>query len=200
MIQNRRPHRQKKKKNDVPLEPSGIELDVEDSSRTVYLVGEINEDLILSVTERLVTLSEKNPLAPIHMIINTYGGNVDDTFMLYDLMKYIPTPIHTVGLGKIMSAGCLLLAAGKKGERKIGRNARMMYHCGYEVHGGSIFELKANVAAFELQELEYDKRFSEETGMSLEDVEKLYSKHGPTADKYITAEEAYRLGVVDGFI
>jgi ATP-dependent Clp protease protease subunit len=172
----------------------------DDESRTVYLVGDINEELIRDSVERIVTLSERDPKKPIIMMINTSGGNVDDTFMLYDLMKYIPTPIHTVGLGKIMSAGCLLLAAGMKGKRKIGRNARIMYHCGWDYAGGTIFEMRANIQAFEAQESQYDKCFAVETGLTLEQVEKLYEKHGPTFDHYLSAEEALKLGIVDELI
>jgi len=172
----------------------------DDESRTVYLVGDIDESLIKETVEKIVSLSERAPKKPITLIINTYGGDVDDTFMLYDLMKYIPTPIHTVGLGKIMSAGCLLLAAGKKGKRKIGKNARVMYHCGWQYTGGSIWEMRANLAAFEKQERQYDERFAEETGMTLKDVEKLYNKYGPTADTYCTPEQAKNFNIIDEII
>lgn len=173
---------------------------LEEASRTIYLVGEINEELIQTVAEKIVHLSERNPKKPIIMIINTYGGSVDDTFMLYDLMKYISTPIHTVGLGKIMSAGCLLLAAGTKGKRKIGRNARVMYHSGWDFGGGTIFEMRAHLDAFEKQEAQYDLRFSEETGLSIEEVEKLYDKNGPTVDHYLSADRAVELGLADELI
>lgn len=190
----------KRRKTSEELAIEHIEHHTDDESRTVYLVGDIDESLIKETVERIVSLSEKSPKKPITLIINTYGGNVDDTFMLYDLMKYISTPIHTVGLGKIMSAGCLLLAAGKKGKRKLGRNARVMYHMGWEYTGGSIWEMKANIEAFERQEVLYDQKFAEETGMSLKNVEKLYNKYGPTADKYLTAEQALQLGIVDELI
>lgn len=178
---------------DEPLTTGG-------DSRVIYLVGDIGEDLIRMTTERIVDLSMKSPKSPIHMIINTCGGDVDDTFMLYDLMKYVPTPIHTVGLGKIMSAGCLLLAAGTKGKRKMGKNARIMYHCGWDYIEGSIFEMRANLASFEKREHQYDLKFAEETGMTIEQVEELYNKNGPTADTYISAEEALKYGIIDEII
>lgn len=173
---------------------------VDDESRTVYLVGDITEDVIRTTTERIITLSERDPKKPIVLIINTAGGSIDDTFMLYDLMKYVPTPIHTVGLGKIMSAGCLLLAAGEKSHRLIGKNARVMYHCGFVHTSGSIFAIKADLEAFEQQEKRYDQCFADETGLTLKQVEKLYNKNGPTADKYISAVDAIRLGIADSLI
>lgn len=188
------------KKRSVDLEESIPVSTTEDDSRTVFLVGDIDVELIKTVTERIVLLSEHAPKVPIHLIINTGGGSIDDTFMLYDLIKYIPTPVYTVGLGAIMSAGCLLLAAGEKGKRKMGKNARMMYHCGTDYMEGSIFEIKARYEAFEKLEKQYDKCFAFETGLTLEQVEKLYNKEGPKADKYISATEALQLGIVDHLI
>ena len=51
-------------------------------------------------------------------------------FSVYDMMRMIrdEIPICTFGRGKVMSAGVLLLAAGSKGERRIGKNCRVMIH------------------------------------------------------------------------
>lgn len=173
---------------------------IDDESRTVYLIGDITEEMIRATVERIVMLSERDPMNPITLLISTYGGSVDDTFTLYDLMKYIPTPIHTVGLGKIMSAGCLLLAAGKKGYRKLGKNARMMYHCGWDYVGGNVFGMRAHLEAFERQEKQFDKMFAKETGLTIKQIEDLYEKDGPTYDHYISAEDALKLGIVDELI
>jgi ATP-dependent Clp protease protease subunit len=187
-----------KRSNDVEVQ---YEDSIEDNtSRTIFLIGDIDEEIIKVTAERLITLSELDYRKPINLIINTNGGSVEDTFMLYDLIKYVPTPIHTVGLGKIMSAGCLLLASGEKGKRLIGKNARLMYHVGTSEHEGNIFEIRSHLEAFERQEKQYDKLFAFETGMTLENVEKLYNKHGPTMDTYITPSQAIKLGIVDSFI
>lgn len=172
----------------------------EEESRTVFLVGVVEEDLIKAACEKIVTLSEKNPKKPIHLVINTFGGSVYDAFMLYDLIKFVQTPVHTIGLGKIMSAGCLLLAAGTKGKRKLGRNARVMYHAGWDISAGTVWEMKANLEEFEKMETLYDQRFADETGMTLEEVGKLYDKDGPTKDTFISAERALELKIVDELI
>lgn len=192
----------KPKKNELSPQEIGSDSSNhhDDESRTVYLVGDIEESLIKDVVERIITLSEKNIKKPITLIINTLGGDVDDAFMLYDLMKFNVTPIHTVGLGKIMSAGCLLLAAGKKGKRKMGRNARLMYHAAWDQQVGTIFELRAKLEEFERLEKKYDECFAKETGLSIEEVENMYNKHGPTRDHFITAEQALKLGIVDELI
>lgn len=169
-------------------------------SRTIFCVGEIDEDLMKSCTESMIEMAEKNPTKPITLIVSTHGGDVDELMMLYDIIKYIPNDVHTVGLGKIMSAGCLLLASGKKGKRRMGRNARMMYHLGWDIAFGSIFEIKASMESFERQEEQYDKLFAEETGRTIEEVRNLYGRDGPKRDTYLTAQQALEFGIIDEII
>jgi ATP-dependent protease ClpP protease subunit len=68
---------------------------------------------------------------PIKFLISTFGGNAVDMFGIYDCMRMVKdggVEVHTVGSGKVMSAGVLLLAAGTKGKRLIGKNCRVMVH------------------------------------------------------------------------
>ena len=67
---------------------------------------------------------------PIDFVISSHGGLAADMFSVYDVIRDLrdKTPIHTKGLGKVMSAGVLLLASGTKGERRIGRYCRVMIH------------------------------------------------------------------------
>ena len=83
--------------------------------RVVGLYTDINEEKVAEVTQALLYLNESNKLRdideeetkPIHFYISTYGGNADDMFALYDIMKEVQkdTEIHTIGMGKVMSAG-----------------------------------------------------------------------------------------------
>ncbi len=68
-------------------------------------------------------------------------------FALYDAMKYVQSfkiPVDTVGVGKIMSAGVLLLAAGTC--RKVGKNASIMYHLTANSVDGNIFDIECELA------------------------------------------------------
>ena len=71
-------------------------------------------------------LPEGKEKKPVEFYINTYGGSADDMFGMYDIMRNIrdTTEIHTCGIGKVMSAGVLLLASGTKGKRKGSKTAR----------------------------------------------------------------------------
>mgnify|MGYP001551496522 FL=1 len=67
---------------------------------------------------------------PIEFVLCTSGGSALDMFAIYDVMRMVreDCDVCTYGIGKIMSAGVLLLAAGTKGKRKIGKHCRVMIH------------------------------------------------------------------------
>jgi len=60
------------------------------------------------------------------MIINTGGGNANDGLAIYDFMREIQCPIMTIGTGRQMSMGSILLAGGDT--RTVTQNANIMLH------------------------------------------------------------------------
>jgi ATP-dependent Clp protease protease subunit len=164
--------------------------------RIVFLSGDVTEHSITQVQAQLISLANHSKL-PITLVVSTYGGSVDEMFSLYDTIKFIGVPIHTVGLGKIMSAGVLLLAAGAKGKRLIGTHARIMIHPLSGGSGGNVFEMQNDTAEHQrLQEL-LVKAMLQETKFKRPDLEKLM-KSG--YDCYLTAQDAIRHGIVDSQI
>lgn len=164
--------------------------------RLVVLHGEVNEHSISNVIVQLLHLANQNH-KPIHLVISTYGGSVDEMFSLYDTIKFLPCPVHTIALGKVMSAGVLLLASGVKGKRMIGRSARIMIH---PISGGvlgNVFEAMNEMKEFErLQELMVSALMAE-TKMKKEEVDRLM-KAGH--DFFLTPEQAIKMGIVDKII
>lgn len=164
--------------------------------RIVFLSGDVNEHSITSVIEQLL-VSANQSRKPIHLVVSTYGGSVDEMFSLYDVIKFLPCPVHTVGLGKVMSAGVLLLAAGTKGKRQLGRSARVMIHPVSGDVTGNIFEMMNEVAENQrLQSLMVDA-LTAESKMSKDQIIKMM-KSG--YDNYLTPAEAIKLGIVDRLI
>jgi len=102
--------------------------------RSLALMGDVTEEKASELIMALLLLTELSgeepPWKPMKMYVSTYGGSADEMFGIYDMMTKVKTQceIHTIGLGKVMSAGTLLLAAGTKGKRLIGRNCRVMIH------------------------------------------------------------------------
>lgn len=167
-----------------------------DSARIVVLHGDVNEHTISSIIVQLLQFANVNH-KPIHLVISTYGGSVDEMFSLYDTIKFLPCQVHTIALGKVMSAGVLLLASGVKGKRMIGRSARIMIH---PVSGGvfgNVFEAISGVKEHERLQQLMVKALERETKMSLPEIENIM-KAGH--DYYLTPEEAVRLGIVDKIV
>lgn len=164
--------------------------------RLVVLHGEVNEHSISSVIVQLLHLANQNH-KPIHLVISTYGGSVDEMFSLYDTIKFLPCPVHTIALGKVMSAGVLLLASGVKGKRMIGKSARIMIH---PISGGlvgNVFEAMNEIKEFErLQDLMVSA-LQVETSLKKDEIDKLM-KAGH--DFFLTPEQAVQMGIVDKII
>jgi ATP-dependent Clp protease protease subunit len=90
--------------------------------RTLFFSGAItggmeSHDLLLA----LDTLSHD----PIKLIITSPGGDLDSTFLFYDTMKMVQSPIITIGR-YCASAAAILLAAGSK--RYLFPHAKVMLH------------------------------------------------------------------------
>ena len=175
----------------------------EPEMRVVGLYTDINEEKVAEVTHALLYLNETNRLKekeedkkPIQFYISTYGGNADDMFALYDVMKQIQqeTEIHTIGMGKVMSAGVLLLAGGTPGQRKIGRNCRIMLHSVSSGNHGDLHNLVNEVEAIqELQEM-YINCLTQETKMTKSQVKKMLERK---VNVYLSAEQAVEYGIAD---
>jgi ATP-dependent protease ClpP protease subunit len=97
-------------------------------------------------------------------------------------------------MGKVMSAGVLILAAGTKGKRKIGRNCRVMIHSVIAGNHGSLPNLINEMEAIQdLQDL-YIERLVEETNMTKKQMKKLLEQK---VNIYLSAEEAVKYGIAD---
>ncbi len=133
---------------------------------------------------------------PIEFLINTPGGEADEMFALYDVMRLTKTrcDIETFGLGKVMSAGVLILAAGTKGKRKIGKNCRVMIHNVMAGSVGSLHNLENEIKEIKYIQQSYIAALSEESGMPVKKLQKLLNRK---VNVYLSAEEAVSLGIAD---
>jgi ATP-dependent Clp protease, protease subunit len=165
--------------------------------RIIYLSGEVNEHSIAQVIAGIVILANQDAYAPITLLVSTYGGSVDEMFSLYDVIKHVSCPIHTVGLGKIMSAGVLILASGKKGCRTIGQSARVMIHSITAGSEGTPFQLKNDLRETERQQKLMEDMLLRETKLTRAKLSQIM-KSG--FDSYLSAQEALKLGIVDAII
>lgn len=164
-------------------------------SRVVLLHGDVTEDLAREFMEALLDLVGQDPLKEIIVYIDTYGGSPYSMFAMHDMMRHISCPIHTVGIGKIMSAGVLLLAAGDV--RSIMPNAAVMLHQVSSGMHGKTSGLDVELTHLkDIQDRTY-KLYAKYTGKQYEEIKTYLSD---PHDMYMTADEAVRFGLADGIV
>ena len=136
---------------------------------------------------------------PFECYVSTHGGTAADMFAIYDVMRMIrkDCEIHTIGIGKVMSAGVLLLAAGTKGKRQISENCRVMIHSVSSHHHGSLHELKNELEEVNWIQEQNIKVLERETDMTEEFLRDLMERK---TNVYLTAEEAVEYGIADEIV
>lgn len=167
------------------------------SKRIIMLAGEVDEVPITITIAHIFNLAKQDKSKPIHLVINTYGGVVDDMLALYDAMQFVPCPIYTLGLGKIMSAGIFLLAAGEQGHRQIGRNARCMYHMMYGPSDGTILDHENEIEEHRRMQAQLNGILHKHTKLKKPILDEWMNAK---RDIYITPEDAIKHGIVDKYL
>ena len=181
--------------------------------RVTGIYGDINEQRcseavmgLLALESTALNLKYEDPndpesevtevVEPIEFYVSTYGGQALEMFAVYDTMRKVRenVPIRTHGLGKVMSAGVLLLAAGTKGERRIGKYCRVMIHGVIVGQHGHIADIENEFSEVKSTQKMYVRAIAEETGMTEKYIKKLMDRK---TNVYLDAEEAVKLGIAD---
>ena len=185
----------------VLLDPSEIP-GAEPEMRLIGLFCEVIDEKVAELAQALLYLNESNrglpddKKKPVEFYISTYGGNADDMFALYDIMSNVKktSEIHTIGVGKVMSAGVLILASGTKGKRKIGRNCRVMIHSVMGGNHGSLHNMINEMEAIEQLQDMYCDALIVNTKLTKTKLKKMLERK---VNVYLSAEEAVELGIAD---
>jgi ATP-dependent Clp protease protease subunit len=160
--------------------------------RIIFLNGEINDTVSALVCAQLLFLEAENPKKPINLYINSPGGVVTSGFAMYDTMRFIRAPVHTLCMGTARSMGSFLLMAGQPGERCALPNASILIH---QPLGG--FQGQASDILIHAEEIRKTKQlmtslYAEHCGRSYEEFEQAMDR-----DRFMRAEEALEWGLID---
>jgi len=198
--------------DDSSEESGAVLTSGDDEKRLIGLFGEVEEVKVSQLVGLLMEFGDSAKVEsveevdgkevvsvetlPIEFILSTPGGSADDMFALYDIMRVVreQCDIVTFGLGKVMSAGVLLLAAGTKGKRKIGKNCRVMIHSVIGGTSGSFHNLENEFNELRYMQKAYLSALATETGIS---EKKLRAMINTKVNVYLSAEEAVKMGIAD---
>lgn len=191
----------KKQSNEMPDEPAPKQSDIPAFWNIIFVQGEINDAVALNFSERLLTAEFINATLdvpePVTVIINSPGGSVTAAWQMCDMMDYVTTEVHTIGVGKICSAGLLLFMNGAPGHRKVSDRCAIMSHRYSWGAEGKHTDLIAVRKEQDYVHQRILKHYMECTGLSRNYIEKhLLSEH----DIWLTPAEAKKHKMVDAIV
>lgn len=170
-------------------------------SRSIMFVGEVNEEKSADLISALLVLAQtkgedEERAEDIKLYLSTYGGSADEMFGIYDVINWCKNfcDVETIGLGKVMSAGTLLLAAGTKGKRRLGKHCRVMIHAVNGGQAGDLHNLQNELEQTVSLQDSYIQALSHETKMTKRQIQTLINRK---VNVYLSAEEAIEKGLAD---
>lgn len=173
-------------------------LDVRDQmlvNRELELCGPIDAESAAILIRSLLYLQRADAVAPIKMLINSPGGEVQSGLALYDVMQTLSCPVTTICLGMAASMAALVFVSGAR--REMLPHSRVMIHdplIGGGL-GGSALSVKAR--ADDLMRIRdiTGEVLARHTGMTLERVFELTAQN-----TYFEAEAAVEAGLADAVV
>lgn len=164
------------------------------NSRTVLVVGEINDRIARTTTERLLAMAAESD-DPITMIVSSPGGHVESGDMIHDMVKFVKPKVRMVGSGWCASAGALIYVSAEKEDRVCLPNTRFLLHEPRGGIGGSASDIDIQAQEVIKMRERLNRIFAEATGQSYEQIVKDTHR-----DYWMSAEEALKYGVVSRII
>ncbi|MCE5185750.1 MAG: ATP-dependent Clp protease proteolytic subunit [Planctomycetaceae bacterium] len=161
-------------------------------NRIVFMIGEINYRMATEVIMKLLYLDNLKRGVEISLYINSPGGSVDDTMAIYDTMRFINSPVATYCIGRAQSGGAIILAAGTKGRRHALPHAKVMLHQPWGGVTGQAEDIRIQAEEILRAKRTINEILSKHTGLTPDKIAEETER-----DKYMTAEEALKYGLID---
>jgi len=160
-------------------------------------VTSFDTDSVIDFFEKFMEW-ESNPLVEtIPVYVNSFGGQVFSLTAKRDLIKTTNKPVSTIAVGKAMSCGASLLAAGTKGYRFASPDTRILIHQVSSMSLGKASDIKEEAKQIEILNEMMLRNLAEDTGTSVTRLKKEI-RNRDNADWTMTAEEALKFGIIDG--
>lgn len=162
------------------------------SNRTIYINGEINEWVSMSVISQMRYLDGRSD-GDITLILNSPGGSVAAGMAIYDVMKYgIRCDVITIATGVAASMGAFLLAAGTKGKRYATPSTEIMIHQPLGGVQGQATDISLVADHIQGVKRKLAEIMAEECGKSADDLMRDMER-----DNWKTSTQAKEYGLID---
>jgi len=163
--------------------------------RIIFLGEDVNSHTANLITAQLLFLDNEDSKKDIYLYINSPGGSVYDALAIYDTMEFVKADVQTVGIGVQASAAAFLLSSGAKGKRMILPHATVMVHQPSSGTRGKVTDQEIDLRESLRVKKLLEQIMAKNTGQALEKIHQDMER-----DKWMTAEEAKKYGLVDKVI
>jgi len=138
-------------------------------------------------------LSDSTKDKPIKIIINTNGGDLSAVMTIIDVIRISKLPVVTIGIGKCLSSGGLLLMAGHK--RYLLPHSTVLIHDGSGATYGDTGKMLDSLEFTKKREETVREYILNSTSITPELYDSNYRR-----DWWIDSKEALELGIADKII
>lgn len=163
-------------------------------SRTIFISGEINQELAEKVCTKLLILEELSD-EPIKIFINSQGGHVESADTIHDVIKFIKPKVIMIGTGWVASAGITIYLAAEKENRYSLPNTRYMIHQPLGGFNGPATDIGIEAKEILRVRTRINNLISEATNQPIEKVNKDTDRN-----YWLTSTEALEYGLVNKII
>ncbi|MCD4693886.1 ATP-dependent Clp protease proteolytic subunit [bacterium] len=163
--------------------------------RIIFLGDPISDSVANIVIAQLLFLDAQDKEKDIKFYINSPGGSVTAGMGIYDTVQYLSCNVSTICVGIAASMAATLLDSGTKGKRFALPNSEVMIQ---QVMGGvegQATDVKIRAEHILKVKDKMNKILSKHTGQPVSKVEEDTDR-----DRYMTAEEAKKYGIIDKII
>ncbi|HNT88370.1 MAG TPA: ATP-dependent Clp protease proteolytic subunit [Candidatus Hydrogenedentes bacterium] len=159
-------------------------------SRTILVAGTVDQELAEKVMAQLILL-DADSHDPIKVIISSPGGHVDSGYAIFDMMRFVESPVITLGAGWVASIAVPILFGADKEKRFGLPNTRFLLHQPSGGAGGQASDIRIEAQEILKIRERINRLIAEETGQPFEKVARDSDRNF-----WMSAEEALNYGLV----
>lgn len=163
------------------------------ASRRIFIEGEINEEVASQFVKQVMALNDEST-EPIHVFVNSDGGEIVSGMLIYDAIQSSEAPIRMYCIGKAYSMAAILFTSGRHG-RFILPHSKLMLHeplIPYGV-GGKSSSIQSISDSLLKVKRDMEEVLAKHTGKTVKEISRITK-----TDHFFTAEEAVAFGLADG--
>jgi ATP-dependent Clp protease protease subunit len=160
-------------------------------ARTILISDPIDHKLANRVITQLLYLDHDDPEELIKIFINSPGGNADDGFAIYDMIRFVRPRVRIVSAGLSASAATVIMLAAGKEDRLALPNARIMIHQPSMRSFGAAEDIKRTAEQVLKLRQRINELYAQETGQPIEKV-----SDDTDRDYWMSAHEAVEYGLI----